>query len=315
MKNLFCVTGILIFLFLLSCKQANSEESQIKDKTVYQKKVLPNNFNYSHEKNEPLHFSMNYVYPPVYMSMTKSSDNDVPPKEKISILNKAGGSKKIESYKLYLERNSDEDLNQYLKENVHLTDLNNDGLKDIVIYSHPMSLASLEIFLNDKNGFYKILSYTGGYAEIKFDFIIGNTNYLIVNDSESGGGLFSYTTIYEVSDKKTIMTERRVYNSDTVFPKEFNTYAKTETVIDSDIWSVYDKKIIEGEEKDFYRSASIPSGTVCYILNSHKENGINWLFCLFRYSTEHFNELNKHQGFTGSTYYYGWIKSENIKKY
>ena len=58
-----------------------------------------------------------------------------------------------------MERNSDDELNQYLKENVYLTDLNNDGLKDIVIYSHPMSLASLEIFLNDKNGFINTILY------------------------------------------------------------------------------------------------------------------------------------------------------------
>jgi len=314
LKNLFCVTGILILLFLLSCKQANSEESQIKDETVYQKKVLPDNFNYSHGKNEPLHFSMNYVHPPVYMSMTKSSDNDLPPKEKISILNKAGGSKKIESYRLYLERNSDDELNQYLKENVYLTDLNNDGLKDIVIYSHPMSLASLEIFLNDKNGFYKILSYTGGYAEIKFDFIIGNTNYLIVNDSESGGGLFSYTTIYEISDKKTSIHEKRIYNYETIFPKDFNSYIKAQVIKDSDIWAVYNKQTIEGEEKNIYRSASIPSGSVCYILNSHKEDGVDWFFGIFPHDAEYVDLESKNDGFSGKTFYYGWIKSENIKK-
>jgi hypothetical protein len=230
------------------------------------------------------------------------------------MLEKAGGAKNIESYKIYLERNSEDDMKQYLEENVRLLDLNNDGLKDIVIYSHPMSLASLELFLADKKGFYKILSYTGGYAEIKFDYLIGKKNYLIVKDSESGGGLFSFTTIYEISNAKSVMLERRVYNSETIFPKDFNNYDKAQVIKDSEIWAVYNKKIIDSEENQFYLASNIKTGAECFILNSHKEDGVDWSFCIFFYNSEHFESLNTYQKFTGETFYYGWIKSENIKK-
>lgn len=314
MKNVIFIVNLLLFLLVLSCKKVNSEENQTEDKSIYQKKVLPSNFDYTLIAGEPLRLSLSYIHPSVYFNISDGSNNDISYKEKKLMLEKAGGAKNIESYKIYLERNSDEDIDNYLNKNVHLLDLNNDGLKDIVIYSHPMSLASLELFLADKSNFFKILSYTGGYAEIKFDYLIGKKNYLIVKDSESGGGLFSFTTIYEISDGKSIMLERRVYNSETLFPKEFNNYEKAQVIKDSDIWAVYNKKLIEGDESQFYRAANIKAGTACFILNSHKEDGVDWSFCIFFYNSEHFESLNTYQRFTGETFYYGWIKSENIKK-
>ncbi|HOU85932.1 MAG TPA: hypothetical protein PK158_13915 [Spirochaetota bacterium] len=314
MKNIVFIVNLLLLLFILSCKKVNSEKNQIEDKSIYQKKVLPPNFDYTQKAGEPLRLSLSYIHPSVYFKIAEESNIDVSLKEKKLILEKAGGAKNIESYKIYLERNSDEDIDNYLNKNVHLLDLNNDGLNDVVIYSHPMSLASIEIFLADKSNFFKILSYTGGYAEIKFDYLIGKKNYLIVKDSESGGGLFSYTTIYEISNDKAVMLERRVYNSETLFPKDFKNYDKAQVIKDSDIWAVCDKNIIEGEESQFYRAATIQTDTVCFILNSHKEDGVDWFFCIFSYNSENFEALNTYQGFTGETFYYGWIKSENVKK-
>ena len=314
MKNIIFIVNLILFLFVLSCKKVNSEENHIEDKSIYQKKVLPSNFDYTLIAGEPLSFRMNYIHPSVYFNISDGSNNDISYKEKKIMLEKAGGAKNIESYKIYLERNSDEDIDNYLNKNVHLLDLNNDGLKDIVIYSHPMSLASLEIFLADKSNFFKILSYTGGYAEIKFDYLIGKKNYLIVKDSESGGGLFSFTTIYEISNAKSVMLERRVYNSETIFPKDFNNYDKAQVIKDSEIWAVYDKKTIESEENQFYRAAVIQAGTSCFILNAQKKDGVDWFFCIFSYNSEHFESLNTYHGFTGETFYYGWIKSENIRK-
>ncbi|HQE60328.1 MAG TPA: hypothetical protein PLA54_14150, partial [Spirochaetota bacterium] len=173
MKNIVFIVNLLLLLFILSCKKVNSEKNQIEDKSIYQKKVLPPNFDYTQKAGEPLRLSLSYIHPSVYFKIAEESNIDVSLKEKKLILEKAGGAKNIESYKIYLERNSDEDIDNYLNKNVHLLDLNNDGLNDVVIYSHPMSLASIEIFLADKSNFFKILSYTGGYAEIKFDYLIG----------------------------------------------------------------------------------------------------------------------------------------------
>ena len=314
MKNIVFIVNLLLFLLVLSCKKVNSEEHQIEDKSIYQKKVLPSNYDYTQIEGEPLRLSLSYIHPSAYFNISDGSNDNISPKEKKLILEKAGGAKNIESYKIYLERNSEDDMKQYLEENVHLVDLNNDGLKDIIIYSHPVSLASLELFLRDKKGFYKILSYTGGYAEIKFDFIVGDKNYLIVNDSESGGGLFSYTTIYEISNDKAVMLERRVYNSETKFPKTFKSYEKAQVIKDSDSWAVYDKKIIYGEENQFYLASNVKTGTECFILNSHKEDGVDWFFCIFPHNTKKLDSENKNELFIDKSFYYGWIKSENIRK-
>ncbi|MBN2436722.1 MAG: YARHG domain-containing protein [Spirochaetes bacterium] len=291
------------------------EQKNVKLIQEIEQTIVTNNQKIS---KDPLCFSKEELHSKVTYNLIENAKY-ISIKDKAKILSDINSYHKIESYEIMTSRYGSKDeenikiLNDYFDNNVFFVDFDNDSIDELVIYSHPNSLAKLEILISINNKYHNLIEYQGGYSEIFLNYLEKDRSYIIIKDSQDGGGLTSTVNIYKYQGSESEIIEKRHYHQDTIFPETFNDYTKSIINRDSTLFAANDNNSLPEDQKIEYEFVKVSRGAICFNLSSDSKTGQKSDCSFILIQNSKLVQSSQFGDFDIISYFYGWIDSRNLE--